>query len=558
MTQSQALNILKSGRNVFLTGPAGSGKTHVLNRYIAYLRAHDVSVAVTASTGVAATHMNGVTIHSWSGLGIRDRASRRELADIAAKPEVQRRVQTARVLVIDEISMLHHFRLDLLDELLRVARKNDRPFGGMQVVLAGDFFQLPPVSGDGEEAARFAFAAEAWQAADLAVCYLEEQHRQDDDALLGILNEMRTGTVSESSRERLRAARDVSFAHTVTPTRLFPHNASVDTINRGELEQLPGTTKLYRMQPKGPAKLVEALVKSCLAPEELRLKEGAAVMFVKNNWERGYVNGTLGTVEAFDDDGLPVVRTARGERIAAQPERWTIEEDGVPKAGIVQIPLRLAWAITVHKSQGMSLDAAEIDLSHSFEPGMGYVALSRVRTLAGLKLYGFNEAALAVDDDVLRADAHLRDASQRAANEMQAQSAADMQRSHEEYLLRIVPSKQEKRERSEKAVRKQKGKTYDVTKEMLQAKKDVAAIAAERGLYESTIIGHIEKLLARGDELDLSHLRFDKGKLDEIAEALHTAQHASLGVLFHAFDGRYGYEELRLARALLRTRGVLE
>lgn len=560
MTQAQALDILKLGKNVFLTGPAGSGKTYVLNRYIEYLREHDIGVAVTASTGIAATHLNGTTIHSWSGLGIRDRASDRELGEIAIRAEIKRRLSATRVLVIDEISMLHHFRLDLLDRLLRIGRGNDRPFGGLQVVLAGDFFQLPPVTSGFEatEAVRFCFEADVWSRAEIAICYLAEQHRQEDDALLRLLNEIRSGTVSPKSRAHLVMAADTVFAWDVTPTRLFPHNANADTVNRGELARLPGTTKLYRMQSKGPAKLVEALVKSCLAPEELRLKEGAAVMFVKNNWEKGYVNGTLGTVERFNDEGLPVVRTVGGERITAVPERWNIEEDGVPKASVAQIPLRLAWAITVHKSQGMSLDAAVIDLSRSFEPGMGYVALSRVRTLAGLQLQGFNDMALSVNEEVARVDADLRAASAHAVEVLSALSAADKRRWQEEYLLRIVPSTEEKRTRKEKAVRKKKGATHEVTKELLAAKKDIAAIASERGLHESTIIGHVEKLLERGDELDLSHVRFDSKKLAEIETALQAAQHASLNVIFHAFDGRYGYEELRLARAILRTRGVVE
>lgn len=558
MTQDQALAILKTGRNVFLTGAAGSGKTHVLNRYIAHLREHDVGVAVTASTGIAATHMNGVTIHSWSGLGVRDRATRRELTEIAQRADVRRRLFTARVLIIDEVSMLHATRLDLLDELLQVAYNNDRPFGGLQVVLAGDFFQLPPVADGPTTDTPFAFAARAWHEANIAVCYLAEQHRQEDDVLLDILNQMRAGRVDEAARARLRAAQETVFDFEITPTRLFPHNASVDTINRGELESLPGATKLYRMQQKGPARLVEALVKSCLAPEELRLKVGAAVMFVKNNWERGYVNGTLGTIDAFDEDGLPVVQTFAGQRITALPERWMIEEDGVPKAGIVQVPLRLAWAITVHKSQGMSLDAAEIDLSHSFEPGMGYVALSRVRRLEGLKLHGFNDTALTVNADVMSMDAQLQAASRKAAEALAAMDADALRKEHEEYLLRVVPSTAEKKERTEKAVRKVKGKTYDVTKELLAAKKDIAAIAAERGLHESTIIGHLEKLLARGDTLDVEHIAFDKGKLDEIEEGLQAASHASLGVVFHAFEGRYGYDELRLARVLLRARGVVE
>ena len=173
------------------------------------------------------------------------------------------------------------------------------------------------------------------------------------------------------------------------------------------------------MDDKGKGVLVDILKRSCLAPEMLRLKDGAVVMFVKNNFDEGYVNGTLGVVERFGSDGMPVVRIKSGKTIHVKGDQWMIEEEGEVLAEIHQLPLRLAWAITVHKSQGMSLDAAEIDLSKSFVAGMGYVALSRVRTLSGLKLMGLNEIARKVSPDVLEHDAVLRKDSQNAVKELE-------------------------------------------------------------------------------------------------------------------------------------------
>ena len=193
----------------------------------------------------------------------------------------------------------------------------------------------------------------------------------------------------------------------VYPTRLYTHNVDVDSINNEELRIIGGGARGYNMVSVGAEALVMALKKSCLAHERLVLKKKAKVMFVKNNYVEGYVNGTLGEVVDFEN-GFPIVETAGWRKIVVRPEEWKIEEDGEVKARIKQIPLRLAWAITIHKSQGMSLDAAVIDLSKSFVRGMGYVALSRVRTLNGIRLVGINDDALKVSDEVLEFDKKLR------------------------------------------------------------------------------------------------------------------------------------------------------
>jgi ATP-dependent exoDNAse (exonuclease V) alpha subunit len=177
----------------------------------------------------------------------------------------------------------------------------------------------------------------------------------------------------------------------------------------------------YEMRHHGNEKLVAALMDGCLAPEVLLLKRGSQVMFVKNNFDFGYVNGTTGVVEGFDEETkMPIVVTHAGKRLVANPEIWSVDDDDVTLASIRQVPLRLAWAITIHKSQGMSLDAAEIDLAKAFEFGMGYVALSRVRTLAGMRLLGLNELALEVDPDILRIDAALQKASAKFLEELKA------------------------------------------------------------------------------------------------------------------------------------------
>jgi ATP-dependent DNA helicase PIF1 len=406
MKQKTALDILKLGHNVFLTGPAGSGKTFLLQQYIDYLKKHNIGVAITASTGIAATQMNGQTIHSWSGMGISDTFSEADFTKLKNRHYHEKRFKKTHVLIIDEVSMLHAHQLDIVNSICKKFKEPFLPFGGLQVILCGDFFQLPPITRFGEEA-HFVYQSEAWEEMAPKICYLEEQHRQEDRQMLQILSDIRSRSCDEKTRSLLSSRENKIIKNNVTPTKLFTHNANVDVINNLELQKIAGDTEIFQMTVSGIEHLANAVKKGCLAPERLVLKRGAVVMFVKNNFERGYVNGTLGTVIDFDMKGVPIVRTTTGKRIVATPEKWSIEENDAPLATITQVPLRLAWAITVHKSQGMTLDAVEMDLSKSFEYGMGYVALSRVRTLAGINLLGINDIALAVNPKIFALDKEL-------------------------------------------------------------------------------------------------------------------------------------------------------
>ncbi len=420
MKQNTAFRILKSGYNVYLGGSAGTGKTHLLNRYIDYLKKQLVAVGVTASTGIAATHLSGVTIHSWSGLGIRDELTSDDLKNLRKKHYLRRRIKNAEVLIIDEISMLSAEQLDMVDLICREFRKNDLPFGGMQVVLSGDFFQLPPITRNGERP-RFAYDSDVWQDMNIKICYLTEPYRHHDPKFLKILNEIRANQITDKSikllEERMPQALS-SKPKKHKATKLYTHNVDVDEINNAELSKINGEPRYYSMSSSGLDVLVDVLKKHCRTPEHLILKKGAMVMFVKNNFEKGYVNGTLGEVIGFDVESFPIVKTFDGQKITAKTATWAIEEEDEVKAQITQIPLRLAWAITVHKSQGMSLDAALIDLSKSFEHGMGYVALSRVKSLKGIHLLGVNDMSLSVNPFIIELDEKLRRASQRVEEEL--------------------------------------------------------------------------------------------------------------------------------------------
>jgi len=552
MTQSEALEILKMGHNVFLTGPAGSGKTHTLRSFIAHLKENGVPVAITASTGIAATHLEGVTIHSWSGLGIKDSITEYDLDILESRKYLWDRYQNTKVLIIDEISMLHHFRFDLLDKLAQAFKRNNLPFGGMQVILCGDFFQLPPVSRPGEPEAHFAYHSKVWQEMNLKICYLTEQHRQNDDVFLGVLNDIRNNNVSEDTLLHLKGRYNKEAVSSVSPTKLSTHNVNVDEINNIELGKIKGEEKVFDMTSRGKANIVEALKKSCLAPERLVLKIGAKVMFVKNSFDKKYANGTLGVVEGYSNAGLPLVKIANGKIIEALPVSFIIEEDGKIKAEITQVPLRLAWAITVHKSQGMSLDAAEIDLSRSFTYGMGYVALSRVRSLNGLKLIGFNANALQIHPDVLEIDRSFRQMSRDALVMLEEVGKNAILNTQKEFLQKNG-GKIKTKEQKEKEL-----PTHHKTKLLIIEKLPLEKIAEGRSLKAETIIDHIETLIKEKEVLDLEYLKknafkdSDFKKIEKaFKESLKKNGDYRLAPVKAILGSGFSYLDIRLARLFL-------
>jgi len=599
MRQSSALDILKTGQNVFLTGSAGSGKTYTLNQYIDYLRARRVPVAVTASTGIAATHMNGTTIHSWSGIGIKDELSDRDLTNLSRKQFLADRLKDTAVLVIDEISMLHAKQLNLVNQVLKHVRKNDKAFGGIQVVVAGDFFQLPPIGSKGESnREKFAFMSEAWLDAKFHICYLSEQHRQVSEAANGgldlddILNQIRRQEVTFEAIAALENTYDQSVD--IKRTRLYTHNLNVNKINDKELALLDGEMMRFEATTTGDSKLVETLKKTVRTQDELVLKVGAKVMFIKNNAELGVSNGTMGELIGFaavkiedkessdaliEDDSsddideeaagektakakksaakkdkekpkskkpttqkMPVVRLNSGREVIAEPEEWIIEDEtGEVLASYLQVPLCLAWAITIHKSQGMTLDAAEIDLSRTFELGQGYVALSRLKSLAGLQLLGMNDMSLQLDPLARGADKRFLVLSEEADANYAMLDEESMQQAHEKFVLKsggtlsqsvidAYAALQKKRREQQQAQIDKKQKlgnqvsdksesTLLATRVLLEESLTIAEISQARQLSQSTIMRHIGELKSQDPSLACDHLRPE----DEVMTAVGNA-----------------------------------
>lgn len=407
MNQGLALEIMLSGESVLLTGPAGAGKTFVLNQFIKLAKSEGKHVSVTATTGLAATHLGGTTIHSWAGIGVADYLPN-GFADHIAKGR-REIIEKTDVLIIDEISMLHDYRLDMVDEACRLVRRKDEPFGGIQLIMSGDFFQLPPVNRGDSRGGGFVVHSQVWQELDPTICYLEEQHRQDDEELLGILNALRDGDIRRHHAEKLLARVDEQPPADAVLTELHTVNIDVDKMNEIKLDELSGDELQYSQTTTGSDNYVENLQRSVLSPSLLRLKKGALVMAVKNAADRRYANGSIGTVIDFEPaTEYPIVEFRNGKTVSMVPDTWELRDGDKKRASITQIPLRLAWAITVHKSQGMTLDAARIDLRKAFVEGMGYVALSRVKNLSNLYLTGINRTALAISEDALNIDGNLR------------------------------------------------------------------------------------------------------------------------------------------------------
>jgi ATP-dependent exoDNAse (exonuclease V) alpha subunit len=518
MDQELALEIMLSGRNVFLTGAAGAGKTHTLNQFVSLAKAAKRKVAVTATTGIAATHLGGNTIHAWSGLGVLDNLPRWFFEKLPKGRREQ--IRKADILIIDEISMLHNFRLDLVDKVCQTVRQDVRPFGGLQVIFCGDFFQLPPVTSRDETSnlgidvaqTNFAYNAKCWRELDLVVLYLSSQHRQDDDGFLDILNKIRRNEIVRADAEKIAARYHAKLDGFTEITELHTTNRDVNYLNERRLAELPGQFVEYQMTHTGSKIYYERIKKSCLAPEILRLKKGALVMALKNDSEQGFVNGSIGEVVGFDGVfNNPVVQFRDGRQISVKEVSWELRDGDVKRASITQIPLRPAYAITIHKSQGMTLDAAKINLRNVFEAGMGYVALSRVRSLDSLSILGLHSKAFEVHPEVLEKDQEFQAQSQKAAEEFEQLRANKQKREAKTVKKSAVKSSQKSTAWVEKLARMRKtypnayrpwSKTDDakLTK-LFNSKTNLKQLTETFGRHPGAVRKRLEKLF--GEEVTI-------------------------------------------------------
>uniref|UniRef100_A0AAR2J1G2 ATP-dependent DNA helicase PIF1 n=1 Tax=Pygocentrus nattereri TaxID=42514 RepID=A0AAR2J1G2_PYGNA len=394
--QTAVLNAVLSGKNVFFTGSAGTGKSFLLKRIIGSLPPK--STYATASTGVAACHIGGTTLHSFAGIGSGS-APLEQCLELAQRPGVRQHWTSCKHLIIDEISMVEAQFFDKLEAIARSIRRSTEPFGGIQLIVCGDFLQLPPVT-KGKEKPSFCFQARTWRKCVHVNMELTEVRRQTDRTFISLLQAVRVGRVTEEvTSQLLKSANNCIERDGILATRLCTHKDDVELTNENKLKQLP----VFEAVDSDPM-LVKTIDAQSPVGAILQLKVGAQVMLTKNlDVQRGLVNGARGVVVDFlpGNQGLPRVRFLCGAVEVMKRERWVFKAGGGLYLSRQQLPLKLAWAISIHKSQGMTLDCVEISLARVFESGQAYVALSRARSLEGLRVMDFDPRVVQADLDVL-------------------------------------------------------------------------------------------------------------------------------------------------------------
>lgn len=381
--QQQAFDAVKSGENIFLTGPAGTGKSYVIYQIKKWLQANNKQYLLTALTGCAAVLIGGRTLHSALGLGLGDKPVDEIIYKMSmCNRKVLKTLKELDTLVVDEVSMMSDKLLETVSELLCSVRNNPRPFGGVQIILCGDFAQLNSVDG------KYCFLSPLWTKAIDKVCMLTTIVRQADDAYFQkILHKVRQGKITRSMLARLMECQYTSFPDNIKPTRLYSRRADVARINESEYKKLVeagAEEKLYDTeQTTNMTKPSQTWANKMGIETNIKLCVGCQVIITSNlDQERGIINGTRGVVVELGRN--PVIELLSGTKIEIAPKKM---QDDTKLLEAQYYPLKYAWAITIHASQGMTLDAAEIDLGKSiFAPGQAYTALSRVKSLESLRI----------------------------------------------------------------------------------------------------------------------------------------------------------------------------
>lgn len=430
--QQAAFEAVQRGDNIFLTGPAGAGKTFLIRHILEWAQSEKRKISVAALTGCAALLLGfrAKTLHSWAGIGLGRESVDTLIASIKKSPSAKQRWRSTSILIIDEISMLTTELFEKLDAIGRTIRQKAAPWGGIQLILCGDYFQLPPVvkglSGESFAAGRFAFESPKWAEAKLIPICLKRIERQTDSEFQTILNECRIGKPSARAIEILKTRQGLDWkSQLIRPTLLFSKNSDVDAINEKNLAALnkplftytattlivPSATAAtadstmpadpYPM-PDEIERCVQRLDNDAPYSPTLTLCVGCQVMLVTNlDVEAGLVNGSRGVVvDIRRIDNTPIVQFRHGAPIPVEPKQWVSNDNS--RVTRNQIPLRVAYALTIHKSQGSTLDCALVDIgSSTFEYGQAYVALSRVRNLESLYIWNLDPSRIRAHPTVI-------------------------------------------------------------------------------------------------------------------------------------------------------------
>lgn len=411
---NKIIAIINKGENVFITGYAGTGKSYILNKLKKRFK-----IDVTSTTGLAAVNIQGQTIHSWAGVGICNKPVNVVAENILKRSKLKKQILNCNILAIDEISMLDAQAFDYIDSVLRMARDNEEPFGGIQVLLFGDFFQLPPVE---KTEKGFCFSSNAWRELNLKTVFLEKIYRQTDTKFIRSLNNIRMNDITEEDIKLFQTREAKNNTYNSDILHIFSTNKEADTYNslkfnkvQNPIHTFISEDKMHRkkeiitVDKENPQKALskfdlmtlEMFDKYCKAPQVLELKEGCKVMLLKNhNFAKGLINGSCGVVLKIEEDAV-TVKFDNGIEELIPKNTFEYYREGELVCSRDQYPLRLAYGITIHKSQGMTLDKLVVDCNRIFECGQAYVALSRIKTLDGLYLRSFNPSKVVVNEEVI-------------------------------------------------------------------------------------------------------------------------------------------------------------
>ena len=407
-TYLKILTLLKNGENVFLTGFAGTGKSYILNKLKEYFKK---KLTITSTTGIAAVNVKGQTLHSWAGVGLCRNTVYNTVEKIKKRPTQYRQIMNCKILAVDEISMLNIEAFEYINEVLREVRECNDPFGGIQVFFIGDFFQLPPVEKEGE-IRHYCFDSPVWDKLGLKNVVLKKNYRQNEENFITALAHMRENCLEVEDIELLKTRcvenEDADILH------IFSTNEEANRYNFAKFNMIDEPVKLFYAEDGAyrGSKLVtegftesenyilEIFSKNCRAEKEIALKLGARVMLLVNmDFNKGLINGACGVIQGFNQDTISI-KFDNGIVSNIPKHKFEYYYNERVVAERMQYPLKLAYGITIHKSQGMTLDRLVVDCARIFERGQSYVAMSRVKTLEGLYLKNFEPEKVLVDNRV--------------------------------------------------------------------------------------------------------------------------------------------------------------
>ncbi len=529
--QKKALTVLEREGNVFLTGAAGTGKSYLLDRYLSGKPSD--AFPVVASTGAAAVIVGGRTFHSFFGIGILEGGIDATIARATRNRKVIQRLQRACCVIIDEISMLPGITLEAAETVARRARGNGAPWGGLRIIAVGDFAQLPPVTAN-QQNKDWAFRHPLWEESDFQPALLSTVMRTQDIDFLHILNFIREGIVNDRVRAFLDERTDFSDDD-AEGTRLYPRRMQADQYNHLRLEALPGTVRTFQTLYEGSPQYADSAKRAMPIPDRLHLKEGALIMMRKN--EQGeaprFVNGSLGIVRHIGEELLKI-KLLSGETVEAGPEKFSyLDGDGNEVASAWNFPVTLAWATTIHKAQGVSLDRLIVDLHALWEPGQAYVALSRVRSGDGLRIERWSPGSIRAEPLVTAFYNALAETARK-------------------YVPRPLfvppvppPAKQGKPKRPPAS------KRLERTRALLAEGKDIDSIASACSLTPATVIKYVEKLIKSGQAPSIRHLADSIAHADHIRGLFSEEGLERLRPVYDALNGSVSFEDLSIMRLVM-------